>query len=287
MAHRLVSRAFPVFGFDVNPDAGRRLVAAGGRAAATPAQAVEGAMRLIIVVANSVQAEQVLFGTDGAAEALTNGSAVMLCSTVPPDFVRTLAERLGAKGIALLDAPLSGGTVRAGNGELTVMASGAPETFAIFEDVLGTVAQTVYRLGEQPGQGSTFKMINQLLAGVHIAAASEAMAFAARNGLDTGKVFEVIANSAGASWMFCNRVPHMLAGDYTPHSALEIFVKDLGIVLDEGHRLRFPLPLSAAAHQLFLMGSAAGFGGDDDASVVRVFEQIAGVKVQSDSTSDT
>ena len=282
MACRLVAQGFSLRGFDVNPDAVQRLVAAGGAAAATPSETVQGVSRLVIVVANSTQAEQVLFGPNGAADGLTSGSAVMLCSTVPPDFVRSLALRLAERSIALLDAPLSGGTVRAGNGELTIMASGAPETFAVFEDILQALAATIYRLGDEPGQGSTFKMINQLLAGVHIAAASEAMAFAARNGLDTAKVYEVIANSAGASWMFANRVPHMLAGDYTPHSALEIFVKDLGIVLDEGQRLRFPLPLSAAAHQLFLMGSAAGYGRDDDASVVRVFEQIAGVSVAAE-----
>jgi 3-hydroxyisobutyrate dehydrogenase len=185
MAGRLAARGFQVRGFDVNSAAVQRLVDAGASAAATPAQAAEGASRLVIVVANSAQAEQVLFGKDGAAEALAEGSAVMLCSTVPPDFVRASAQRLLARGIALLDAPLSGGTVRAGSGELTIMASGAAETFAIFEDVLSALAQTVYRLGDEPGQGSTFKMINQLLAGVHIAAAAEAMAFAARNGLDT------------------------------------------------------------------------------------------------------
>jgi 3-hydroxyisobutyrate dehydrogenase len=158
-----------VRGFDVNPDAVQRLADAGGTAAGTPADAVEGIKRLVIVVANSSQAEQVLFGENGAADRLASGSVVMLCSTVPPDFVRTVASRLAQREIALLDAPLSGGTVRAGNGELTIMASGAPETFSAFEDVLQTLAATVYRLGDAPGQGSTFKMINQLLAGVHIA----------------------------------------------------------------------------------------------------------------------
>jgi 3-hydroxyisobutyrate dehydrogenase len=137
----------------------------------------------------------------------------------------------------------------------------------------------VYRLGEAPGIGTSVKMINQLLAGVHIAAAAEAMALAARAGLDPQVVFEVISNSAGASWMFTNRVPHMLTGDYTPQSALDIFVKDLGIVLDTGNALRFPLPVAAAAHQMFLMGAAAGLGRHDDAAVVKVYEQVAGIQV--------
>jgi L-threonate 2-dehydrogenase len=220
-----------------------------------------------------------LYGDKGALTTLPAGATVMLCSTVPPAYVQALAQRLIATGIALLDAPVSGGVVRAADGGLTVMASGSTAAFAACDTVLAALAATVYRLGEAPGVGSSVKMINQLLAGVHIAAAAEAMALAARAGLDPQVVFEVISNSAGASWMFTNRVPHMLTGDYTPHSALDIFVKDLGIVLDTAKALRFPLPVAAAAHQMFLMGAAAGLGRQDDAAVVQVYEQIAGIQV--------
>jgi len=177
---------------------------------------------------------------------------------------------------------VSGGAVGAANGTLTVMGSGPPAAFAKAEGALAAVAGKVYRLGEAAGVGSTVKTVNQLLAGIHIAAAAEAMALGVRAGADGKTLYEVISNSAGASWMFGNRVPHMLAGDYTPLSAVDIFVKDLGLVLDTGRALRFPLPLTGAAHQLFLMAAAAGLGREDDAAVVKVYEKLAGISVSGD-----
>ncbi|MSP14431.1 MAG: hypothetical protein EXR62_15945 [Chloroflexi bacterium] len=205
----------------------------------------------------------------------------MLCSTVSPAFARETARRLEELGIEMLDAPVSGGVARAAEGRLSVMASGKPSAFQKTEKVLDAVAEHVYHLGDACGQGSTVKMINQLLAGVHIAAAAEALAFGVQAGVDPQTLYEVICNSAGSSWMFQNRVPHMLAGDYTPRSAVEIFVKDLGIVLETGKARHFPLPLSATAHQLFLMAAAAGYGAEDDAAVVKVFEKLAGIDVRS------
>lgn len=279
MAARLVHTGFSVRGYDVHPTATERLQAAGGQVAAHPAAAAANAGLLLIMVASAEQAETALYGQHGALTTLPTSATVMLCSTVPPAFVQGLAQRLADTGIALLDAPVSGGVARAANGGLTVMASGSAAAFAACEQVLAALSSKVYRLGDTPGVGSSVKMINQLLAGVHIAAAAEAMALAARAGLDPQVVFEVISNSAGVSWMYTNRVPHMLAGDYTPHSALDIFVKDLGIVLDAGKALRFPLPVAAAAHQMFLMGAAAGLGRQDDAAVVKVYEQLANIQV--------
>jgi 3-hydroxyisobutyrate dehydrogenase len=174
---------------------------------------------------------------------------------------------------------VSGGVVGAEGGSLVVMASGSAAAFAAAERALAAMAKHVYRLGDAPGAGSTVKMVNQLLAGVHIAAAAEAIALGTRAGADPRVLFDVIGKSAGSSWMFVNRVPHMLEGDYEPLSALDIFVKDLGIVLDAARALRFPLPLAAAAHQLFLMGAAAGFGREDDSAVVKVYERLAGIDV--------
>jgi putative dehydrogenase len=141
--------------------------------------------------------------------------------------------------------------------------------------LFAAICAKLYRLGERPGQGSKVKMINQLLAGVHIAAAAEAMALGLKAGCDARALYEVITNSAGNSWMFGNRVPHILDGDYTPLSAVNIFVKDLGIVLDYAKKSFFPLPLSATAHQMFLQASAAGHGGEDDSAVVKIFPGIA------------
>ena len=157
------------------------------------------------------------------------------------------------------------------------MASGSLEAFERAEAVLAAIAAKVWRLGDRAGPGSTVKMVNQLLAGVHIAVAAEALALGIRAGADPVTLFDVISASAGSSWMWQNRVPHVLAGDDTPHSAVNIFVKDLGIVLDAARAMTFPLPLAAAAHQIFLAAAAGGDGGRDDAFVIRVWERLAGI----------
>jgi putative dehydrogenase len=159
------------------------------------------------------------------------------------------------------------------------MASGSAEAFEKAQPVLAAIATVVHRLGEAPGIGASFKMINQLLAGVHIAAACEALTFAARLGLDLPMVYKVITCSAGNSWMFENRGPHILDGDYSPRSAVDIFTKDLGIVGDMGRQEKFPLQLSATALQMFIATAAAGMGRDDDASVARMIAKITGVEL--------
>ena len=174
---------------------------------------------------------------------------------------------------------MSGGTARAAQGKLSFMASGPDEVFAKVQPALAAMAENIYRMGNDYGLGSTMKMVNQILAGVQIATAAEAMAFGVRAGLDARQIYDVICNSAGASFMFQNRVPHMLDGDYTPHSAVDIWVKDLDIVLETGRDLRFPLFFSALAHQLFISAAAAGHGRLDDAAVVKVFEQLTGIEI--------
>ncbi|HEX3501498.1 MAG TPA: L-threonate dehydrogenase [Stellaceae bacterium] len=279
MARRLVDAGFGVAGYDIREAASAALAAAGGIQATSPAEAAKAADILVVMVVNAAQVDSVLFGADGAIAALPRGAVVVLSATVPPSFAVATASRLAASGHLMLDAPVSGGAVGAQKGTLTVMGSGPEEGFAKAESALAAVAGKVYRLGEAAGIGSTVKTVNQLLAGIHIAAAAEAMALGVRAGADAKTLYEVISNSAGASWMFGNRVPHMLAGDYTPLSAVDIFVKDLGLVLDTGRELRFPLPLAGAAHQLFLMAAAAGLGREDDAAVVKVYETLAGISV--------
>jgi 3-hydroxyisobutyrate dehydrogenase len=182
-------------------------------------------------------------------------------------------------GRLFLDAPVSGGAVGARGGSMTVMGSGSPAAFERAGPVLEAMASKVWRLGDEAGVGSTVKMVNQLLAGVHIAVAAEAMALGIRAGADPRTLFEVISSSAGSSWMWQNRVPHILAGDDTPLSAVNIFVKDLGIVLDQARALTFPLPMASAAHQLFLAAAAHGEGAKDDAFVIRVWQALAGIEL--------
>jgi len=274
VAMSLVRAGFEVHACDVRPEAVQKVVDAGGIAAASPAAMAPLVDVLITVVVNADQTEAVLFGEKGAASHMKPGSVVIASATVSPEFAKALGKRLADAGLLMIDGPISGGAAKAMAGEMTVMSSGTPEAYAKCEDVLDAIAGKVYRLGDEVGPGSVVKMVNQLLAGVHIAAAGEAMALAIRAGADPDQVYEVITNSAGNSWMFQNRVPHILAGDYTPLSAVNIFVKDLGIVLDYAKKNVFPLPLSAAAHQMYMSASAAGHGGEDDSAVIKVFPGI-------------
>ena len=281
MAKNLLKHGHKVVGVDPSATARDAFTAAGGTLAESPAAAAKTADVVVIAVVNDKQVETVLFGENGAAAALRKGGMVMQCATVPAAFARSLNERLAKGGHELLDAPMSGGRARAESGELTFMASGSPRAFASAESILAATSAKVFRLGDAPGIGSLVKTVNQLLAGVHIATAAEAIALAAKAGADTRAVYDVISASAGNSWMFGNRVPHMLDDDYSPLSAIEIFVKDLGLVLNTGHELRLPLPMAAAAHQLFLAAAGAGHGRLDDAAVVKVYEQAGDFKVSS------
>ncbi|WP_410052306.1 L-threonate dehydrogenase [Bradyrhizobium sp. SZCCHNS3051] len=283
MATSLKRAGFEVTGCDVSADAVARFVADGGKGATTPAEAADGADIVVSVVVNAAQTEAILFGPGGAAETMPKDAVFVSSATMDPDVARRLAKQLEAAGWHYLDAPISGGAQRAAQGELTILASGSAAAFAKARPALDAMAAKLYELGDAAGQGAAFKMINQLLAGVHIAAASEAIAFAAKQGLDIRKVYEVITASAGNSWMFENRMPHVLDGDYTPRSAVEIFVKDLGIIQDMARSHRFPVPISAAALQMFLMTSAAGMGRDDDASVARMYAQVTGTTLPGPS----
>jgi L-threonate 2-dehydrogenase len=277
MAQSLNRAGFSVAGFDLSHEALGRLAAEGGRAAASPADAAADADIVVCVVVNAEQTEAILFGNGGVAETLPKGAVFISSATMAPDIARQLAARLEATGRHYLDAPISGGSVRARDGALTILASGSSAAFALARPALTAMASKVYELGEEPGLGAAFKMINQLLAGVHIAAASEALVFAARQGLNLEKVYEVITASAGNSWMFENRMPHVLAGDYTPHSAVEIFVKDLGIIQDMARSARFPVPVAASALQMFLATAGMGMGQEDDASVARLYARLGRV----------
>jgi 3-hydroxyisobutyrate dehydrogenase len=263
--------------FDVRPEVSAAFAAGGGRACASTAEAAQGAAVVISVVVNAAQTESVLFGENGAAgcaTAMAPGSIFVMCSTVDPNWSTAMETRLEALGLGYLDAPISGGAAKAASGQMTMMTSGRPHLYDTVGPMLDAMAAKVYRLGERAGAGSKVKIINQLLAGVHIAAAAEAMALGLREGVDADALYEVITHSAGNSWMFENRMAHVLAADYTPLSAVDIFVKDLGLVLDLARASKFPLPLSSTAHQMFMQASTAGFGREDDSAVIKIFPGI-------------
>jgi L-threonate 2-dehydrogenase len=259
---------------DVRAEATQAFAAEGGVACATPADVAAHCNVIISVVVNAAQTEELLFGNNGAAAAMKPGSLLVMCSTVDPSWSVALEARLNALGLLYLDAPISGGAAKAASGQMTMMTAGTAAAYAKAGGALGAMAANVYKLGDKAGNGSKVKIINQLLAGVHIAAAAEAMALGLREGVDAAALYEVITHSAGNSWMFENRMAHVLAADYTPLSAVDIFVKDLGLVLDTARATKFPLPLSATAHQMFMQASSAGYGREDDSAVIKIFPGI-------------
>ncbi|NDP38090.1 MAG: NAD(P)-dependent oxidoreductase [Rhodoferax sp.] len=274
MARSLRRHGSQVHVFDVRAEAAQAFAADGGVACASPAELAAQCSVIVSVVVNAAQTESVLFGEGGCAAAMKRGSVFVMCSTVDPNWSMALEARLAALGIFYIDAPISGGAAKAASGEMTMMTAGKPEAYAAVGPLLDAMAAKVYRLGDQAGAGSKVKIINQLLAGVHIAAAAEAMALGLREGVDAKALYEVITHSAGNSWMFENRMAHVLSGDYTPLSAVDIFVKDLGLVLDVARATKFPLPLSSTAHQMFMQASTAGFAREDDSAVIKIFPGI-------------
>jgi len=274
MAQSLRRAGYRVHVCDVRAEAAQAFAAEGGVACASPAELAAQCEVIVSVVVNAAQTEGVLFGEHGAAAAMRPGSTFVMCSTVDPGWSVALEQRLAGMGLLYLDAPISGGAAKAASGQMTMMTAGRPEAYAKVGAALDAMAAKVYRLGDAAGNGSKVKIINQLLAGVHIAAAAEAMALGLREGVDAKDLYEVITHSAGNSWMFENRMAHVLAGDYTPLSAVDIFVKDLGLVLDTARASKFPLPLSATAHQMFMQASTAGHGREDDSAVIKVFPGI-------------
>jgi L-threonate 2-dehydrogenase len=274
MAASLARAGHQPFVFDVRDEQVAKLVAQGAQTARSASQLASQCDVIICVVINAQQTEDVLFGSGAVAAAMKAGSVFVMCSTVAPQFAQDLEARLNAMHLHFLDAPISGGAAKAASGQMTMMTAGKPACYDIAEAFLNVMAAKVYKLGDVAGNGSKVKIINQLLAGVHIAAAAEAMALGLREGVQADQLYEVITNSAGNSWMFENRMPHVLKADYTPLSAVDIFVKDLGLVLDTARATKFPLPLASTAHQMFMQASSAGFGREDDSAVIKIFPGI-------------
>jgi L-threonate 2-dehydrogenase len=274
MATSLRRAGYVVHVCDVRAGVAQAFAAEGGVACTMPADLTAACEVIVSVVVNAAQTEAVLFGEDGAAAAMKAGSLFVMCSTVDPTWSVALEQRLAERGLLYLDAPISGGAAKAASGQMTMMTAGSAAAYAKAGSALDAMAAKVYKLGDKAGNGSKVKIINQLLAGVHIAAAAEAMALGLREGVDAHALYDVITHSAGNSWMFENRMAHVLAADYTPLSAVDIFVKDLGLVLDLARASKFPLPLSSTAHQMFMQASTSGFAKEDDAAVIKIFPGI-------------
>ena len=276
MAQSLLRAGHIVHGFDVVPAAMDRFVAEGG-ATGDLADIAPGLDAVVVVVLNAEQTETVLFGENGIVPMLRSGAVVVSCATVSPDFARAMAASCEAHQICYLDAPISGGSVKAAAGQLSVMASGSKASFDAAAPILDATAETVFTMGDAPGAGSVMKVVNQLLAGVHIATMAEAITFGMKQGLPPDRFLEVISKCAGTSWMLENRAPHVIDGDYAPHSQVDIWLKDLGIVLDIARADKFSAPIAAAALQQYVAASGMGLGREDDAAVVKVYARNSGL----------
>lgn len=270
---------FTVTAFD---PAAERLDTATGlgiRPAASPAAAAAEAEIVLLAVRDQAQLEEALFGidgksrADGVAEALPAGGVVIITSTIGAEPVRAMARRLGERGLLVVDAPISGGPVRAGMGDLLIVVGAAADALSVARPVLDRLASTLTIVGSRVGDGQILKTINQLLAGVHIAAAAEAIALARGLGVDPEVVVSALANGAAGSFMFSDRGPRMVEA-YRGHSEvksrLDIFVKDMAIVADAAAAAHVPTPLAAAAQQLYLIAERQGLGAEDDSRLVTV-----------------
>jgi L-threonate 2-dehydrogenase len=271
MARTLLKAGFALSGYDADPARSAALTPEGATAAGSATEAVAHADVLLVMVQNYAQVCEALLGPQGALAALPPGAVVLVMSTIAPAQVRELAGYAAEQGLALVDAPVSGGPGRAATGDLSIAISGAPGAVARCQPVLDALGTQQYPVGDRAGQAMTLKIVHQLLAGVHIAAAAEAIELGNRAGIAPEMVREFVSHGAGNSWMFGDRGPRMVSGEYTPpKSALAIFVKDLGIVHDLGASFGMNLAVADAALGLYRRAADAGMAHLDDSSVIEI-----------------
>jgi 3-hydroxyisobutyrate dehydrogenase len=282
VAKRLLARGYAVHVRDIRREAEDEARTAGATVCASPAEAAAACPVVITLVVDADQTEDVVFGRHGVAEGMQSGGVLVMCSTVSPEFSGPLAERLAPRGILALDAPISGGPARALDGTMSMMVAGEPAAFEKARAVLETVSGKRFRVSARTGDGSKMKLVNNLMAGINLAAACEGMVFGLKLGLDPRTIFDVVSASSGASWAFGDRMPRVLAGDYSTKAAVDILTKDLGLALETGAAARAALPIGAAARQSFIATSALGHGQEDDAAVAKYYARVAGVELPRD-----
>lgn len=276
MAQSAIRAGIDCYCHDMRPEPVERILADGAKGALSP-ETLALTDVVVVTVLNAAQTEEVLFGADGIVAHLPKGAVIVSCVTMDPGVARKLEAQCREAGLLFIDAPISGGSIKAASGALSILASGSPEAFAAARPVLDAMAETVFTLGDNAGTASAMKAVNQLLCGVHIAALGEAVTFAATQGIPPEQFLNVISKCAGSSWMLENRGPHIVAGDYTPHSAVNIWLKDLGIAGTLAEQAGATTPLMTAALDQFKAAADAGLGHEDDAAVAKIYARAAGV----------
>lgn len=273
MALRLRDRGFDVQVRDI--DAVREAMARdeGLAVHGSPAAACAGAGCAIVAVVDAAQSEAVLFGADGLAATLPPGAAVLLCPTIAPHDTEALAARLVAKGLAPIDAPMSGGPARARDGTMSLMIACADDTFARQRPVIEALSNAAFRLGTRIGDGARTKLVNNLLAGINLAGAAEVLALAERAGLDPARTLDVIERSSGQSWIASDRLRRAIAGDLAPRAHTTLLNKDTHLALAMAVRLGMDTPVGAQAAALFARACESGFASLDDASLFELLRR--------------
>lgn len=269
VAENLVRNGFPLHGYDVRKEERAFLEHIGGIFADDLPALARKCQVLISFVVNEEQTEEILFGEQGILTTLSSGSIFIACSTMSPKYVEQLGARLMDRSIEFLDAPVTGGAAGAKKGSLTIITAGKKEVYRQVHDVLSAFGARLYHVSDRHGAGAQLKVINQLLCGVHLAAAGEALALAKRQGLPMHLTHEILCSGAAFSWMLGDRGPRMVSEDFGQiTSAINIFVKDLGLVLDTARSQGYAAPLASAAHNAFLAVSGGGKGWWDDSAVM-------------------
>ena len=276
IAKSLMRAGYKVYGQDKNPDQQKKFFQDGGFEGKVPYDQLEA---VVIVVLNEKQTREIIFGKEGISNKLKNNTLIMVCTTVSPDFAKEMDNKCAKKGLLYLDAPISGGSKKSLEGKLSYMISGSQKALEKAKPLLDSTSEKVFKFGQSVGAGSAMKAVNQMLAGIHISAMAEAITFGITQGIDPKKFLEVISECAGTSWMLENRAPHIINDDYSPKSSINIWPKDLGIVLDIAKKSNFSAPLTATAMQQFLAAAGIGLGHEDDAAVAKIYARNAGIEL--------
>ena len=276
IAKSLMRSGYKVYGQDKSIDQQQKFIQDGGLQGEVLYDQLEA---VIIVVLNEEQTREIIFGEDGIANKLKNNSLIMVCTTVSPDFAREMDNKCVKKELLYLDAPISGGSKKSLEGKLSYMISGSQKAQQKAKPILVATSEKVFEFGKSVGAGSAMKSVNQMLAGIHISAMAEAITFGITQGIKPKKFLEVISECAGTSWMLENRAPHIIDNDYSPKSSINIWPKDLGIVLDIAKKSNFSAPLTATAMQQFVAAAGSGLGHEDDAAVAKIYARNAGIKL--------
>jgi len=270
MAAHLLAQGWAVRVHDIDRGKVEVLEALGAIACDDPAEAAQGAPALIVCVVDADQSRDVLFGGDGAAQAMGAGSAVMLCPTIAPEDVEDIAAHLEEQGIATIDAPMSGGPARARDGSMSLMVACAEAVFEANRELVEALSRKVFRIGERVGDGARTKLVNNLLAAINLVGAAEAMALAGRFGLDLRTTLEVIEQSSGQSWIGSDRMRRAIEGDLAPRAHMTLLAKDTRLAVDAAAAAGFEGPLGAPARDVFARAVDAGLAELDDAALLKL-----------------